>query len=106
MMAAGLLFKVCCCLQEFTQNQDWLLLPCEHGLCRTCYGSLLAMDHSRITNCPLCRLPLLEPIAADQTPHVECVEEGCLAVEGRPPLQQAPPRPPRARPQVVTFGYR
>ena len=94
-------------LQEFTQNHDWLLLPCEHGLCRTCYGSLLAVDQNRITNCPLCRLPLLEPIAVDQTRHDECVEEGRRAVEGRPPLQQAAPPPPRRpRPQVVTFGYR
>lgn len=51
------------CFDEVTQNQQWLLLPCKHGVCTTCYQKLV-QDQHRVTTCPLCRMPLLEPAAA------------------------------------------
>ncbi|KAL0052745.1 hypothetical protein WJX82_006934 [Trebouxia sp. C0006] len=33
------------CFEEITQNQEWLLLPCKHGVCATCYQKLIQDQH-------------------------------------------------------------
>ncbi|KAL0036689.1 hypothetical protein WJX79_005766 [Trebouxia sp. C0005] len=33
------------CFEEITQNQEWLLLPCKHGVCVTCYQKLIQDQH-------------------------------------------------------------
>lgn len=48
------------CFEETKQNADWLLLPCRHGICNTCYSKLVQELH-KVTTCPFCRMPLLEP---------------------------------------------
>jgi len=54
------------CFEETSENAHWLLLPCKHGVCTTCYCKLV-QDQHRVTNCPFCRMPLLEP-APSQPP--------------------------------------
>ena len=49
------------CFDEVKENNSWLLLPCRHGVCTSCYQKLIQHQH-RVTTCPLCRMPLLEPV--------------------------------------------
>ena len=49
------------CFEEVKENKSWLLLPCRHGICTSCYQKLV-QDQHHVTTCPLCRMPLLEPV--------------------------------------------
>ena len=49
------------CFEEVLQNMQWLLLPCKHGVCTTCYQQLV-QQRQQTTTCPFCRMPLLEPV--------------------------------------------
>ena len=83
------------CFEEITQNQEWLLLPCKHGVCVTCYQKLI-QDQHQVTTCPLCRMPLLEPVpkqtnasslaTAPGTPTMSCPR----SVQHMPVITQAP----------------
>lgn len=69
------------CFDEITHNKEWLLLPCKHGVCTTCYHKLV-QDQHRVTTCPLCRMPLLEPVPTPQpaegaAPHPETCSRAC-----------------------------
>lgn len=48
------------CFEEVIHNKEWLLLACKHGVCMNCYQKLV-QDQHRVTTCPFCRMPLLEP---------------------------------------------
>ena len=83
------------CFEEITHNQEWLLLPCKHGVCATCYQKLI-QDQHQVTTCPLCRMPLLEPVpkqtdasslaTAPGTPSMSCPR----SIQHMPVVIQAP----------------
>ena len=49
------------CLEEVTKNAEWVIFPCHHGTCRTCYGQLVGKPDGDAA-CPLCRTALTEPM--------------------------------------------
>ena len=55
------------CFDEIKENKSWLLLPCKHGICTSCYQKLV-QDLHHVTTCPLCRMPLLEPVPLQLIP--------------------------------------
>lgn len=52
------------CLRKVVGRSDnWVVLPCTHGLCARCFTKLVAAQ-DRMTHCPLCRKRVLEDSAS------------------------------------------
>jgi len=51
------------CLETYTRNADWAVFACGHATCRPCYAKLLQRPGRC---CPLCRQPLVEPVAEEE----------------------------------------
>lgn len=65
------------CWESIADSSAWRLFNCGHGTCGQCHDRLV-QPPGKHSNCPLCRLPLVEPVSTgalpkDSTPSHLCV---------------------------------